>query len=337
MTMKGHPSGLSLAEVVVALSILALIAAVSLPALHRARNAARMVECQDHLRRIAAGTIAYETKHKHFPPGQLNARFLPASNNANMTDPAEPTATTGIGQGTSWLVHILPFIEQEALYKSWKFNRNVAGNRDAAMVDIPLFYCPSRRSAMDAASYPNVRRVGSDWTAGGNDYAGCAGSGILFDDKSRGTYALLPAQLEFTVGRDGWSPFNQQTENIGILTVNSTATLADIGDGASQTLLVSERRLTDFAGPESQISSDGWAWGGPATLFSCRTAPHQGVNAPDAAAGLGHFDSADGPHAGVVQAAFADGAVKSININISLAVWRELGSMNGGLPARIPD
>ncbi len=335
MTMKGQPAGLSLVEVIVALSVLALIAAVSLPALHKAQRTANMVACQDHLRRIAAGTLAYESKHKHFPPGQLNSRFITAANNANLTDPAEPTATTGLGQGTSWFVHILPFVEQEALFKTWKFNRNVAGNRDAAMVDIELFYCPSRRGGMAASSYPNVRRVGSDWTAGGNDYAGCAGSGIVFDDKTRGTYALLPAQLDFTVGRDGWSPFNQHPENIGILTVNSTTRMADIGDGASQTLLVSERRLTDFFDPESQVSSDGWAWGGPATLFSCRTAPHQGINSPSA--GLGHFDSADGPHAGVVQAAFADGAVKSININISLAVWRQLGSMNGGAPARVPD
>jgi len=335
--MKGQPEGLSLVEVVVALSVLALVAAVSLPALHRAQNAARMTQCQDHLRRISAGVLNYEQKHKFFPPGQMSTKFITAANNGNLTDPAEPTGASGNGQGTSWMVHILPLIDQQALYGAWKFNRNVAANRDAAASDIEIFYCPSRRAGVSVAAYPNVRRVDSGWTGGGNDYAGCAGSGIVFDDKTRGTYALVPAQLESTLGRDGWSPFNQQAENIGIFTVNSATKVADIGDGASQTILVSERRLTDFAGPESQISSDGWAWGGPATLFSCRVAPHQGVNVPASAAELGHFDSADGPHAGVVQVAFADGGVRAVNINISLSVWRDLGSINGGVPARVPD
>ncbi len=335
--MKGQPEGLSLVEVVVALSVLALVAAVSLPALHRAQNAARQVQCQDHLRRISAGVLSYEQKHKFFPPGQLSTKYITAANNANLTDPAEPTGASGNGQGTSWMVHILPLIDQQALYGAWKFNRNVAANRDGASSEIELFYCPGRRSGMSAAAYPNVQRVGADWTGGGNDYAGCAGSGIVFDDKTRGTYALTPAQLESTLGRDGWSPFNQQPENVGIFGVNSFIKVADIGDGASQTLLVSERRLTNLAGPESQISSDGWAWGGPATLFSCRTAPHQGINVPAAAADLGHFDSADGPHVGVVQVAFADGGVRAVSFNISLAVWKELGSMNGGVPARVPD
>ncbi|AMV18988.1 DUF1559 domain-containing protein [Planctomyces sp. SH-PL14] len=342
--MNVQREGFSLVEFVIALAVLAIVAAIALPAVNRAREAARQTTCLDNLRRLGAGVHTYQTTHKVFPPGQLNSKFLTNVAPGFCADPAEAIKPTPGGQGTSWIVQVLPHIEQAALHKSWNFKQNVLGNAQAASVEIAGLYCPSRRTNLSPAVYGNVQRVAADWTGGGNDYAGCAGSGIVFDDKTRATYVLSPEQVAATAGGDGWSPYNQDPLNAGIFGVNSRIRLEDIGDGASQTMLICERRLTDSAGPESQISSDGWAWGGPATLMSCRLLPHTGVvfsrglvPAPPTGGEPGHFDEADSSHPGIVNVCLADGSARAVSFNISLSTWRELGSANGGVPVRLPD
>jgi hypothetical protein len=145
-----------------------------------------------------------------------------------------------------------------------------------------------------------VSPTGIIWAQGGNDYAGCSGSGITFRDNTtpgtgqfdRQTYSLLPAQLQATV-------------------------LSGI--------VVSERKLTQLPITESLISNDGWIWGGPATTMSCRNAPKTNLS----------FDEADSSHDQIVQVCLADGSVKIISVNIDLTTWKNLGNMAQGAPITI--
>ena len=52
--------------------------------------------------------------------------------------------------------------------------------------------------------------------------------------------------------------------------------MSSVTDGTSNVIMVSERRVSKLATPVAQRSNDGWAWGGPATLFSGRYAPTAG-------------------------------------------------------------
>jgi hypothetical protein len=70
------------------------------------------------------------------------------------------------------------------------------------------------------------------------------------------------------------------------------------------------------------LSSDGWAFGGPATMLSTRNSPHTGL----------HFDEADSEHTGLVQVCMADGTVHTISVNIDLRTWENLGNMAQGSP-----
>lgn len=222
--------------------------------------------------------------------------------------------------------------------------------------DLRLMYCPSRRTEMRAdAEYANAIRVDTAnppttpinfaWTVGGNDYAACTGSGISFyTDTSttttystRQTYWLTPTQLNATVFNViginnqtfSTSLYTQHPNNIGMFGVNSHTRIGDALDGTSNTILVAERRI--FASnnvvnnnlninPNLLQSSDGWAWGGPATLFSARNAPHSGL----------HYDEADSNHPQSVQACFADGSVHQISHNISLITWNNMGNRMQG-------
>lgn len=81
-------------------------------------------------------------------------------------------ANSGSGsQGTSWMLAILPFVDQGNRYERWNFDTDVSGNRSVAEADVPLFYCPNRRSSVG-----NTAITFGQWTAGGTDYGGCIGA-----------------------------------------------------------------------------------------------------------------------------------------------------------------
>ncbi len=113
--MNVRREGFSLVEVVVALAVLAIVAAIALPAVNRAREAARQTTCLDNLRRLGAGVQQYQTTNKAFPrsaqqqvPDERRPRIL-------RPDPAEAIKPTPGGQGTSWIVQNPAHIEQAAL------------------------------------------------------------------------------------------------------------------------------------------------------------------------------------------------------------------------------
>jgi len=355
--------GFTLIELLVVIAIIAMLIALLLPAVQRAREAARRTSCQNNLKQLGLALHNYHDTHRLLPPGQINNTFL-VDNIGNYANPIEARIlqvrnTNFLGyQGTSWMLQILPMIDQSTVYNMYLFGDNVRTNGEVGVTtqdlnliyppktDIPGFYCPSRRSSMQATStFAACDRVDSaapalvPWTLGGSDYAGCSGSGITFHDNvndvtDRQTYNLLPLQLAATVTSgivsvtgqvSSTSLYTQFSSNVGIFGVNSATNLRDITDGTSNVIMVSERRLSQLSVPFQQRSQDGWIWGGAATLFSCRLAPKAGV----------YYDEADSGHDQIVQALFADGSVKILSINIDLRTWQNLGNRAQGSPVNM--
>ena len=191
--------------------------------------------------------------------------------------------------------------------------------------------------------YAATERVDPSWTKGGSDYAGCVGSGIAFNDTARQTYHLNPSQLNATVNTTTLvSPFTQHASNVGIFGVNSHTRFGDISDGTSNVIMVSERELFTLTTPSQHQSSDGWAFGGPATLFSTRNPPqpikpiNNTVNStyPSAAQ---HYDEAATSHGTAVQALMGDGSARSFSVNMDLKTWRNLGNIAQGAPVNVGD
>ena len=281
-----------------------------------------------------------------------------------------PGSIAGIpGHGESWMLHILPMIEKRSTYENWYEGFNAYGNTNFDTWDnrpltvganylqseiapgethIKAFYCPSRRPNMKSDGLmSHAERIdntlangvtpvnGIVQTEGGNDYGGCAGSGILFDIDERTTYYLTAAQLQdvnnavvgTTLGE--WEIY-QRPERRGVFGPNSSTNIDVIRDGTSQTIMVSEVERFEGLTPEyrnffadnRRIPADGWAWGGPATMFSTFWPPNKKE----------YFEAAGGPHEGdIIQVSLADGSSRTINTSISLDVWHRLGDIAGGV------
>jgi len=115
--------GFTLIELIVVVLIVAVLAALFLPAPRRVREAAARMTCANNFKHLMVGLHSYADTHGAFPPGCVGPDAAPESR-------------------LSWTVPLLPYIEQDALYKKFDLTKGFAAN-DAARTQVKVFLCPS--------------------------------------------------------------------------------------------------------------------------------------------------------------------------------------------------
>ncbi|WP_145365290.1 DUF1559 domain-containing protein [Stratiformator vulcanicus] len=201
MSRKPRRAAFTLIELLVVIAIIAILIALLLPAVQQAREAARRSSCKNNLKQLSLAVANFHDTYQRYPVGS--------------------------DDGFSWQARILPQMEQAAIYEAFDFDSsfNSAGNRAAASALIPSFLCPSD---------PAPKRLTVD---GVTDHAvsSYCGSGGPFpaewsrDDHSGYKGTQLVAPLGSPVGG------NNSDANVA-----DYATIADITDGTSNTILLGE-------------------------------------------------------------------------------------------------
>jgi prepilin-type processing-associated H-X9-DG protein len=320
-----------------------------LPALLQSRIRARAIACNNNLKYIVLAVHNYaQANHAKFPFGTV-CSSSPKSPGNQYDVWSEAGRTKPGNNGTSFLLAILPFLDQHVIFNAWATGKARsgtladcwspaanAGTKDApgpAVQNIKQFYCPARRSGLRPQDHAIM--LSPVWIGGGTDYGGCAGRHAAFSLKT--DYNLCDATMHYKpdfrpspIENEAADTANKRWGIFGRVNVNTT--FGEVRDGLSNTILAGElQRIADL----KPGSKDGWSVGGPATLFTTgalvglKEKELTFVESPDSGKPMnnGFFGSPGSEHNNGANFGLADGSVRFFNTSFDPNIFALLGSM----------
>lgn len=209
-------------ELLIVLSVIALLLAILLPAVQSARAAARRTTCQNHLRQIGAAALNHESAHGHFPTNGWGYRWL-----------GDPTRGHDQRQPGGWIYNLLPFLDQAQAVRDANVDRLVT-------IAWPVFRCPDRPG--DGTGPANLDVTPFNGSAisrvAKTDYA--INEGDWISDTGPGPATLVE-------GDDPSYSWKDMTPATGVSFLRSRVRAAHILDGLSHTYLVGEKYVSRSA------------------------------------------------------------------------------------------
>jgi prepilin-type N-terminal cleavage/methylation domain-containing protein/prepilin-type processing-associated H-X9-DG protein len=196
----------TLVELLVVITIIGMLVAMLLPAVQAAREASRRSQCANNMRQLSLAVLNYESSHKLLPPAGI---AQVTKDKVFDIDVFNPFAGTRF----SWIVEVLPFLEEQALYDKFDHSKQIPfQDQNPQATSLPKLLCPSDEAGPRHYDYREVR------------VAVCA----------KGNYAAYV------------SPFHIDLQMIypGAL-VADRQRIGQISGGVSPTLLLSEVRTLD--------------------------------------------------------------------------------------------
>ena len=315
----------TLIELLVVIAIIAILIGLLLPAVQKVREAAARTQCANNLKQMGLALHNYENTYGRFPPGFISTTTGTWSGGGN-------DGVAEAGPGWSFFSLILPYVEQENLYRSINLTLPITNNANTTPRSTPVltYRCPSDTGPTTATVWmapanggnPMPATAGTISNLATTSYVGCLGGGNPADAPA---YTAMYEQ----------QPFN------GIFHRNQSVRVADITDGTSNTIGIGERM--------SALSPNGWAGviPGGTSVYSdqhaARLGQAVGVTArpaitqvtvhcrssgPNAAtASPGSFF---GPHQNSSLFLNMDGSTRLIPSTINVQTFRDMAGRNDG-------
>lgn len=314
-------SGFTLIELLVVIAIIAILVAILLPAVQYAREIANRAMCRNNLKQIGLALHSYHETYGAFPIGARAQQR---------------------GTGPSWIVGLLPYVEQAGAFNDFDFqhpNCGLSSSPNGQKFHDKIFHafrCPS------SSLLPTVATGGVNLPI--SSYVGIAGS--TDHDNVPATRVRACCVLSGNAG---------QISADGTLFPNGAASVEMMKDGSSNVIVVGECSAQAWnlaSNPPALMRVDGShnvgmlagtaAVGVPPTylnpignvptdsynIVTLRYSPNSSYNQPGVNQNKGPNNPLTSPHAGLVHVCMGDGAVRSIDNSINLTTFKLLGMIS---------
>lgn len=273
--------GFTLVELLVVIAIIGILVSLLLPAVQAAREAARRASCVNNVSQVGLASHNYEFHFEALPAG--------------VTNPDGPIRNEPKGIHVSWIVRLLPYLEQNPLAS--KFDSASGAYADANSLvraaQISVLHCPS-------SPIPPVNEAS---TVARSSYVGCH--------------------------HDVEAPIDEH--NHGLLFLNSKIRYSEIYDGSANTILIAEALTSRdglgwVSGTRATLrNASKIEIGGPYLPQPAgSTADPSETSGSLAVGGFGSY------HPGGINVGLADGSTRFISQSIDAALLRQLGNRADG-------
>ncbi len=336
MRKNGTRTGFTLVELLVVIAIIGVLVGLLLPAVQAAREAARRTQCANNLKQFALAATNFETGKKKMLPYQ-----------------AQFALTAGSGKVGSWVVSLMPFIEEVAVRDVWdnSATNTVWGTTFGPMdgvspsgtptdfyPDIPALQCPSdvTNDGEPFAKNSYAINVGFYWQSLTQDVTFGPGQIYRISPSNAGELAKNIELASRAQNSGSYAAFGLGANPSGIKS-------SSFRDGMSSTILFTENLQADSWAAYSTTSdfvrgAVGFGWGFALDNPASQTKPtgvwgtaivptsKMYINGDKQTAPKNTWSSArpSSMHPGVAQAAMADGSVRTLSEGLQYNVYQAL-------------
>jgi prepilin-type N-terminal cleavage/methylation domain-containing protein/prepilin-type processing-associated H-X9-DG protein len=242
----------TLIELLVVIAIIAILIGLLLPAVQKVREAAARIQCTNNLKQFGLALHNYHDANNKLPPASQIPWWLNVQDQDDFMDFTMPF-------GPNWAVLILPYIEQDNLYK--QANPNSYPGVPIAQGVVPVNANQTWRSVV--ATELKTFKCPSD----GSNTQHYTDSVVSPGNWARGNYGVTAGWEDYDHVANGGTKTTKQAGvmkgfvSSPMMSANYGARFAEVTDGLSNTIMVGELR----AGKSPLDPRGVWALGFPSS------------------------------------------------------------------------
>jgi prepilin-type N-terminal cleavage/methylation domain-containing protein/prepilin-type processing-associated H-X9-DG protein len=358
-SFRSSRCGFTLIELLVVIAIIGVLIGLLLPAVQKVRQAANRASCANNMKQLGLAVHNFASTFDGLPPAVATenpapgaAGLVPGISNAG------PYSATNSPPHSSWIVFILPYMEQDALFRAYDLNHAWfdAANIPTAKKAIKTLNCPAMGMPERGQSgYINDEPAywGSHYAWGSGVHTGACDYAVLFFCPKCSSTNNRVGDYEFL-----WSAntnklyvakgFNSNSATNTAMLANRVNPISNILDGTSNTIIVIEdggRPYTCTAVNGAVTNTQrgncdnqsgyagGGSWADPNNAQSPQVSYFDGSGGPGNGTCLMNCNNVWGiysRHTGGCNFLFADGSVHFMSESLSWQIFGSLATANMG-------